>query len=100
MSLKKRAVRVAVPLVFLFLGVTLYAAIPSGSKDCGNPGLLIRVMNATGIGRIKLCEVIPQQPGAGEICAKNGHPCNVGNGPGRCQTLVFDFTGVSVCECQ
>ena len=92
---RKRILRVGLPVVFLVLGVTLYAQ--SRSNNCGHLSVVAKVMQATGLGHIQPCEV--QDFGGTLICTKIGSHCNVGNGPGKCRNVEDLATSTLSCQC-
>jgi hypothetical protein len=94
-SLKRMMFRIGIPAATLVLGVTLYAQ--SRSNDCGHPSVVAKVMQATGFAHIQPCAV--DSFDGTEICHDNGHHCNIGNGPGKCQTIVDPVTGEGSCQC-
>ena len=91
----KRVLRVALPSAVLALGATVYAH--TRSNDCANPSLLAKAMQATGMARIRPCELL--QLGDGLSCLDPGRHCNVGNGSGKCQNLPIGENGNLVCQC-
>ena len=90
----KHILRVAIPAASLVLGATLYAG--SRSNDCAHPSAYAKIMQFAGLGQIQPCEIINFN--GTEICAKIGHHCNVGNGPGKCENVVDANNNMS-CQC-
>lgn len=95
MFLWKRVLRVAIPVIVLGVGATLYAQ--SRSNDCGHPSVVARVMQATHLAHIQPCAV--QELDWGEICVDIGHHCDVGNGPGKCRNVADPATNRISCQC-